>query len=571
MAIPSLNIGGGKWATKQDKLLAYKQNIGGRYFAINGDTSRNSTATFTNQNGLIDSVGNNVARVDFQDDVKGSLLLEPQSTNLITQSESFGNSYWTKSGASIEGDPSTAGALVSSSDFSVGVDGYETARTVMSGNIDGILGVNDVLRFYANADANTHYVRAINKLIGNSLTYVTFDYYIPTSNTNVDGFNLLSGIGAFTSNNESFGVTGSWISASGFALGTSSTIQFRMTSGGNTSFSGANLITDDLVYLKNIVVREAVGFASPSLDSPMGAFKLVEGINTGGHLLQKVSSTSNGVIHTASVFVKYAGREWLRFTDAQSSNRVHFNTLTGLFGVVSGSVISYDSEALADGWYRLNIITTTVAAAYALRISLAEADNDVSYTGDGTSGIYIYGAQLEALPYATSYIPTSGSTVTRVQDVATDFGDVNTFNSEEGVLFVEMAALSDDLTQRFVAVSNGTSNNRLILGYDSFSNRVISFARVNGSLSFDIKVVITDIQNYNKLALRWKENDFSLWCNGLKIGEDLSGSSFPIGILDSFKFSDADGTTEIFKGKTKQVQVYKEALTDAQLITLTTI
>ena len=68
MAIPSLNIGGGKWATKQDKLLAYKQNTGGRYFAIDGDTSRNSTATFTNQNGLIESVGNNVARVDFQDE-----------------------------------------------------------------------------------------------------------------------------------------------------------------------------------------------------------------------------------------------------------------------------------------------------------------------------------------------------------------------------------------------------------------------------------------------------------------------------------------------------------------------
>ena len=551
MAIPSLIIGGGKWATKQDKLLAYKQNIGGRYFAINGDTSRNSTATFTNQNGLIDSVGNNVARVDFQDDVKGSLLLETQSTNLITQSESFANSYWIKSGASIQGDPSTAGIEeVVNGDFATDLTGWEaransTASWDASGSalvdITGSGGGLTKDQTFALDVSATHKLSVDIK----AGTFVG-DVHIIFDNQSISVETLTSSYQTFTF----------------YVNSTSSNpiIAFQRS----TAVVGT-------ISIDNISVKEVQGFASPSLDSPMGAFKLVEGINTGGHLLQKVSSTSNGVIHTASVFVKYAGREWLRFTDAQSSNRVHFNTLTGLFGVVSGSVISYDSEALADGWYRLNIITTTVAAAYALRISLAEADNDVSYTGDGTSGIYIYGAQLEALPYATSYIPTSGSTVTRVQDVATDFGDVNTFNSEEGVLFVEMAALSDDLTQRFVAVSNGTSNNRLILGYDSFSNRVISFARVNGSLSFDIKVVITDIQNYNKLALRWKENDFSLWCNGLKIGEDLSGSSFPIGILDSFKFSDADGTTEIFKGKTKQVQVYKEALTDAQLITLTTI
>jgi len=536
MEAASLIIGNGNWGTKPSELLGYYVENGNQYRPLIGDVSRSSTKMVTNKDGLLEKVNPNIASIDYSDDVKGSLLLEPQSTNLITQSESFGNSYWTKSGASIEGDPSTAGVeQVTNGDFATDTDWNKGTGVTIN-----------------NGKANWNSAPNNNGITQSGLFTIGKFYKVEFTLSNYVSGLLRIRFPVITEDISSNGTYIYYVEATGVDL-----------------YIQGNQVTN--LSIDNVSVKEVQGFASPSLDSPMGAFKLVEGINTGGHLLQKVSSTSNGVIHTASVFVKYAGREWLRFTDAQSSNRVHFNTLTGLFGVVSGSVISYDSEALADGWYRLNIITTTVAAAYALRISLAEADNDVSYTGDGTSGIYIYGAQLEALPYATSYIPTSGSTVTRVQDVATDFGDVNTFNSEEGVLFVEMAALSDDLTQRFVAVSNGTSNNRLILGYDSFSNRVISFARVNGSLSFDIKVVITDIQNYNKLALRWKENDFSLWCNGLKIGEDLSGSSFPIGILDSFKFSDADGTTEIFKGKTKQVQVYKEALTDAQLITLTTI
>jgi hypothetical protein len=148
--------------------------------------------------------------------------------------------------------------------------------------------------------------------------------------------------------------------------------------------------------------------ATTSPDGYANADKLVEDTSTGTHQIQKILTVSAATVYTTSVFVKYAGREWIRFTDAQSSNRIHFNTLTGVFGTTSGTVIDYNSTTLGDGWYKLSLTTTSVGTAYTPRITLAEADNDITYTGDGTSGVYIYGAQLEAGAYATSYIPTLG-------------------------------------------------------------------------------------------------------------------------------------------------------------------
>jgi hypothetical protein len=72
-----------------------------------------------------------------------------------------------------------------------------------------------------------------------------------------------------------------------------------------------------------------------------------------------------------------------------------------------------------------------------------------SYSGDGTSGVYIFGAQLEEGSYPTSYIQSeAGGTVSRVADAVTGAGDATLFSSvnSSGVLYAEIAALSDDGT-----------------------------------------------------------------------------------------------------------------------------
>jgi hypothetical protein len=306
-----------------------------------------------------------------------------------------------------------------------------------------------------------------------------------------------------------------------------------------------------------------------SPDGTLNADKLVESTSASEKLIQRILSVTTSTIYTASVFVKYAGREWIRFTDAQSSNRIHFNTLTGAFGTITGTIIDYNSIAFSNGWYKLSITTTSVATAYALRVSLAEADNDVSYTGNGTSGVYIWGAQFELGSYATSYIPTQGAIATRVAEVCNGAGNSQIFNSSEGVLFAEISALANDGTSRQIALSSGSSTtNKVSLIYTATTNQLQAFIRSGGSIAFNVTEILSDTTNENKIALKYKQDDFALWVNGIEVATDTSGSAPTL--LNVLDFDDADGSSN-FYGNVKQLQYFNTALTDQELINLTTI
>jgi hypothetical protein len=302
-----------------------------------------------------------------------------------------------------------------------------------------------------------------------------------------------------------------------------------------------------------------------SPDGSLNADKLVEGTNNGSHNIQRVENVSNATIYTSSVFVKYGGREWIRFTDAQSSNRIHFNTLTGAFGAITGTVIDYNSIAFSNGWYKLSITTTSVATAYALRVSLAEADNDVSYTGDGTSGVYIWGAQLEQGSYATSYIKSnSGSTTTRTADVANNCGTEQDFNSEEGVLYAEIKPDVDFTTYSLISISDGTTANNVVLGKSINTGKYYTTLKSGNSNQFSYDFSVDDV--FNKIAVKYKANDFAVWLNGVEVHTDNSGSA-PIG-LDRLAF-DFGGGSLPFYGKVISVKYFPTALGDSKLITLT--
>jgi hypothetical protein len=192
----------------------------------------------------------------------------------------------------------------------------------------------------------------------------------------------------------------------------------------------------------------------------------------------------------------------------------------------------------------------------------------VDFRGSSTlSEVIIWGAQAEDLSFATSYIPTSGSTVTRDADVCNNAGSSDLINSTEGVLYAEIAALADDGTSRCIALSDGSTSNRVNLLFDTSNNAIRSIVVSGSSTQFDQEYVVSSTTNYHKAAIKYKANDFALWINGVERFTDTIGST-PIGLND-LSFNVGNGSLSFF-GNVKSVAVFKEALTDEELTALTT-
>ena len=200
-------------------------------------------------------------------------------------------------------------------------------------------------------------------------------------------------------------------------------------------------------------------------------------------------------------------------------------------------------------------------------VQVANGSNEyprVQFTGTGS--LYAWGAQMEEGSYPTSYIKTSGSTVTRNQETYTKTGISDLINSEEGVLFAEMAALSNDGTIRYLSINDGTSNNRVTFLYYSSNTNIRVIVSSGGTNVMDKNSGVSSTLDFHKVAIKWKENDFAFWLDGVKVQTDTSGLA-PIG-LNTLSF-DVAGSGNFF-GKVKQLQVFKTALSDSELATLTT-
>ena len=337
-----------------------------------------------------------------------------------------------------------------------------------------------------------------------------------------------------------------------------------------------NLVTysedfSDSSWSKSDVTVEG-GFTSPSGDE--SAYKLKEGSATINHQMYASISGIAGNTYTLSGIFKKGERDIIQLVYGgaafdEGNTYCNFDLSNGVLG--SGLYLSASITLISNGWYRCEFTATKTTTGnfnitYAPKLTSTSSRN-AAYTGDGTSGVYIWGSQLEAGSYATSYIPTSGSTVTRNQDIFTRDGIGSLINSTEGVLFVEMAALSNDLSFRTIALSAGTSNDSVKLYYTSTSNSITLQVRRGGSLEVLSTFAVSDITDFNKIAVKWKVNDFAMWIGGVEVATDTSGS-VPIG-MNRLAFDDGNGTSNKFFGKVKQLQVYDTALTDTQLAALT--
>ena len=196
---------------------------------------------------------------------------------------------------------------------------------------------------------------------------------------------------------------------------------------------------------------------------------------------------------------------------------------------------------------------------------------ETGLAGDSGADISFYGYQKEQGSYATSLIPTSGSAVTRNQDIFTRDGIGSLINSEEGVLFLEISGFENDNVNRYISLCDGSSSNDIRIFYYNDGGTVFFRKTVN-----NINVITTSTGTINqsastKIAIRYNSTNFDVFSNGVKIITTLDSNNFANNTLNTIYFTDSNGVSYPFNGKLKQLQIFKTALTDSELIALTTI
>ena len=265
-----------------------------------------------------------------------------------------------------------------------------------------------------------------------------------------------------------------------------------------------------------------------------------------GNVLKRNIVVLASTTYTFSIYVKSLG-------STTFSISLRENSITGA-AIVNNYTIN-------SNWTRISIPYTTTASQTALGIIFGNTNGDVA----------IWGSQLEVGSYATSYISTTTSTVTRNADLASVSGVSSLIGQTEGVMFIESAALANDLTLRVVSISDGTNNNRLGIYYNSVSNQILCFGVANGTnFTSAIAYTITDETQFAKIAIRYRVNDFSLWVNGIKRGTDLTSQALPLS-FNRFGFDAFSSNNANFNSKVKSAQLYKTYLTDAEMASLTTL
>ena len=308
--------------------------------------------------------------------------------------------------------------------------------------------------------------------------------------------------------------------------------------------------------------------ATTSPDGLTTADKLVEDTATSTHRVLNFSAlvVSTTAPTAYSVYAKAAERTAVRVTDNDAQG-ADFDLVTGATSNISAGVTA-EAKNVGNGWWRLSIVRTSSTVNGRIVVNLLSA-GATSYTGNGTSGAFIWGAQLEAGAFATSYIPTVASQVTRSADVAS----VNTlspwYNAAEGTLYVEGSTLALASSDRIIAAfSDNTSSNTFELYKQSNSATARLYMATSGVLQADL--IFASVFNAGtnaKLAAAYKVNDVAMTANAAAVQTDVT-ATVPVVTTLGIGTRSTPGAL-VWGGHIRRITYYPRRLSNAELQAIT--
>jgi hypothetical protein len=291
------------------------------------------------------------------------------------------------------------------------------------------------------------------------------------------------------------------------------------------------------------------------------------------HYIREQLSLAASTTYTYSIFLHASERTQAFIYLFASSGLVSSANI--FIDLVNGSVTLSGATGgiipLANDWYRVYITHTTNATAGTKNFDLYLAVNgNSSYDGDGTSGLYAWGSQIEAGAFPTSYISTEASAVTRNADAVTVAGTdfTNFFNAVEGSFAVEYQtsvaagggyamALSLDAVNYILIggniISGGQNKARYV-------NRIATVTNVNAFSDNAISLVAP-----NKIGFCYKADDFALSLNSGAMLTDNDGAIATFTGLEIGSFLQGAVRAGYINGHVQKLQYWPQRLINAEL------
>jgi hypothetical protein len=317
----------------------------------------------------------------------------------------------------------------------------------------------------------------------------------------------------------------------------------------------------------SVLINEAI-----APDGTSTADKMVPDANN--NFIWLDTSLTSGSEYTQSIYAKTGGMRYLQFAPSAGfgSDYVNFDLENGVVGNSSGIAASASIEHVGNGWYRC-VLTDTATASSLGRILIHASNSDSGrLSGSGANnfnGVFIWGAQLETGAFPTSYIPTSGSTVTRSLDSAEITGtSFDFFNNQEASFFAEVS----------MAYSGGNSKGILSVGADivGASGRLVNMYLSSGLQSYyDSYSFGNTVTSGNggptppsKVALSFSTTEYNGASDGASIGS-TSGSYYLDQAVNLKIGGTYNGNTYPLNGHLKKISCYPQKFTSATLQQMT--
>lgn len=338
-----------------------------------------------------------------------------------------------------------------------------------------------------------------------------------------------------------------------------------------------NLLTysdqfDNAAWVKTNASISANVLVSP--DGTLTADKLVEDTSSSTHRAYQVRTCSASTAYSYFVYAKAGERTRISLIETTLGGSI-FDLSTGTVVLTTGGTATI--APVGNGWYRCSIVVTTGGAqtSFVAQAQLVSGTS-TSYTGDGTSGLYLWGAQLEAGAFATSYIPTVASQVTRAADTAVMQGAnfSNWYNQSVGTLYAETSVEGWNPTgnNAAVSVSAGSAGSSVITTLQSYNGtgRPRSLAyNSGGGIEADMYPAPTVAPNVVcKQALAIALNDYALSKDGAAVIADTSAT---VPTVDRLVVGAAGAASSSFiNGWVKRIAYYNRRLANSELQGITT-